>query len=336
MLQYVVRRLLWLPVLLFIVTFVTFALGLHGPGDPITVMLGQHATPEAVERFRHELGLDQPLLVQYGKWLWQVLHGNLGESLRYKGQPVTRLMGQALKITIPLNIAALSLSVFVGIPLGLLAAFKRDSWLDRLIVASVVLGNSVPTFVIAPILLYLFAVTLRLLPPGGWDGIFSTNTILPVAVLASGPITTLARQTRVAVIEALTSDYVRTARAKGLGNWYWGRKLERAGLSKLLIPLDVLRGELRGVMIRHVFRNALIPVVTIVGLMMGGLVTGSIMVEAVFGIPGVGSLALGAMAGYDYPITIAFTAIVAAAYIGANLLVDLLYGVINPQVRIGR
>jgi len=296
-------------------------------------MLGQRTNPEAVARLRHELGLDQPLPVQYGKWAWRALHGDLGTSLKFQGQPVTKLMARGLKVSIQLNIAALSLGVFVGIPVGLLAAFKQDSWIDRLIIGGVVMGISIPTFVLAPILLYVLAVQVHLLPPGGWGGLFSTKIILPAIVLGSGPIAILARQTRAAVTEALTSDYVRTARAKGLGDWFWGRGMGRKGIAKLLIPAYILRGWLHGVMLGHVLRNALIPIITILGLMLGSLVSGSFITEAIFGIPGIGALAFQAIAGRDYPVIMAFTLLTAVAYIGANLAADILYGLIDPRVR---
>lgn len=333
MLRYVVRRLVWLPLILFTVTFLTFALGIYGPGDPVTVILGQHGTPEAVERLRSELGLDQPLLIQYGRWVWGVLHGDLGQSLRYRGQSVVALMGPALLVTVQLNAAALILGILIGIPLGLAAAFKRDDWVDRLIVSTLIFGNAVPSFVIAPILLYFLAVTLRILPPGGWNGILSKEAILPVLVLASSPVTILARQTRAAVIDAITADYVRTAHAKGLGSWHWGRQEARDGFWKLLFPFDKTRGIFRGVMVGHVLRNAFISVVTIIGIMVGQLLAGSVLVEAVFGIPGAGRLAVEAMSGYDYAITIAFTALAAIAFVLTNLIVDLLYGVIDPRIR---
>jgi len=331
--KYIVRRLLWMPVLIISVSFITFVLGLYGPGDPVQMMLGQRANPEAVARLRHELGLDQPLLVQYGKWVWRAVHGDFGTSLKFRGQPVARLMARGLKVTVQLNIAALSLGVFLGIPLGLLAGFKRDSVVDRLIVAAVVAMISIPTFVIAPILLYFFAVTTHLLPPGGWDGIFSTKIILPAIVLGSGPIAILARQTRAAVVEAIASDYVRTAEAKGLGWWRWGRHLQRCGLAKLLIPLDAMNGLFRGIVVSHIFRNALIPIITVIGLMLGSLVSGTFVVEGIFGIPGVGSLAFGAIGSRDYPVMMAFTLMTATAYIMANLAADILYGLADPRVR---
>jgi len=330
---YIAKRLVWMPILLFAVSFITFALGLYGPGDPVQIMLGQHTNPEAVARLRAELGLDQPLLVQYGRWLWRVAHGDLGESLRFRGQPVTRLMLRGLKVSLQLNIASLVLGVFVGIPLGLIAGFKRDSWVDRVIIAIVVLGISIPTFVIAPILLYVFAVQIHILPPGGWNGLFSAEVILPMIVLAAGPIAILARQTRAAMIEAITSDYVRTAQSKGLGWWHWGRKSKRKGLAKLLAPIDFLVGLRRGIAVGHIFRNALIPVITIVGLLLGSLVGGTFVVEGIFGIPGVGSLAFGSISARDYPVMMAFTLLTAFAYIAANLIADILYGIVDPRVR---
>lgn len=333
MVTYIARRLTWVPFLLIAISFITFALGLYGPGDPVQVMLGPRANPEAIARVRHELGLDQPLLVQYGKWLWRALQGDFGESLKFRGQPVLRLMARGLKVSIQLNIAAMAVGVFFGIPLGLLAGFKRNSWIDRLVVAGVVFGISLPTFVLAPILLYFFAVTVHLLPPGGWNGIFSAEIILPTIVLGAGPVAILARQTRAAMIDAITSDYVRTARAKGLGWGHWGRKVRREGWAKLLTPVDYLIGLRRGVAVGHIFRNALIPIITIIGLMLGSLVGGTFVVEGIFGIPGVGSLAFSSLGARDYPVMMAFTLLTAVAYIAANLVADILYGIVDPRVR---
>jgi len=294
---YVVRRSLWLPVLLLIVAFITFALGYYGPGDPAQVLLGQHTNPAIVARIKHAWGLDRPFPVQYANYIWRALHGDFGESIvKYRGQPVRRL-----------NLVSGVLGVMIGIPLGIVAALRQGSWVDRLITALVVGGVSVPTFVLAPVLTYIFARLWRILPPGGWDGIFSTKIILPAVVLALGPMAVFTRQTRAGMLEVLREDYVRTARAKGLAE--------------------------RAVVLRHALRNALIPLSTIMGFMLGGLVEGTFITEFWFGIPGLGRLGFEAFNARDYPIIIGLTLLIAAAYGLANLLVDLGYGFLDPRIR---
>jgi peptide/nickel transport system permease protein len=305
---YVVRRSLWLPFLLLIVALITFVLGYYGPGDPVQVRLGPRTNPAAVARVRQELGLDRPLLVQYANYIWQALHGDFGESIvKYQGQPVRRLIGSFLPVTIQLNLVSGVLGVMIGIPLGIMAALRHGSWMDRLITALVVAGISVPTFVLAPVLTYTFARLWRILPPGGWDGIFSTKVILPAIVLALGPMAVFTRQTRTGMLDVLREDYVRTARAKGLAE--------------------------RAVVLRHALRNALIPLSTIMGFMLGGLVEGTFITEFWFGIPGLGRLGFDAFYARDYPIIIGLTLLIAAAYGLANLLVDLGYGFLDPRVR---
>lgn len=307
MVTYVVRRLLWLPILLVAISMITFALGLYGPGDPVLVMLGQHANPEAAARVRRELGLDRPFLVQYADYVWKALHGDFGESLKYRGQPVGRLIAQRLWVSAQLNMAVLAIGIVVGIPLGIIAALRRNTWLDYLVVSLTIGGISLPTFVIAPILMWLLARQFRLLPSGGWEGIFSSRIIMPAMVLSTGPIAVFARQTRASMLAVIQQDYVRTARAKGLTE--------------------------RIVILRHVLRNALIPLFTIFGLMLGGLVTGTFITETIFGIPGIGRLALDAFFSRDYPVIMAGTLVVAIAYISANLLVDVGYSFIDPRIR---
>ncbi len=308
MVQYLVRRLLWLPILLVIVIGVTFALGLYGPGDPVKIALGQRADPEAVARVRRELGLDRPFVIQYTEYLGKVVRGDFGESIRYR-RPVKDLVLPRLWVTIQLNVAALILGVVIGIPLGILAAIKHRTWLDYTIVSASLVTISVPVFVTAPILLWLFAVRFRVLPPGGWEGIFSKHAILPVAILATGPIAVFVRQTRANVLDVLEQDYVRTARSKGLSE--------------------------RVVILGHVLRNALIPLTTIFGLMAGSLVVGTFILEFIFGIPGIGQLGVQSFFARDYPVIMALTVLIAISYVLANLAVDVGYVFIDPRIRYG-
>lgn len=309
MIIYVVRRLVWLPFLLLIIAFITFALGLYGPGDPVVVMLGQHANPEAVARVRHELGLDRPFLVQYANYIWKALHGDLGESLKYRGQPVGRLLGKRLVVTVQFNAVVIAVGLALGIPLGILAALNHNNLADYSIVALTVAGISLPIFAIAPMAMWFLAARLHLLPSGGWEGIFSRRIIMPTLVLSIGPAAVFIRQTRANMLEVLGQDYVRTARAKGLREYT--------------------------VIVIHALRNALIPLFTIFGLMLGGLVGGGIITESIFGIPGIGSLVWDAFGARDYPVIMAYTLLVAVAYTLANLFVDVCYRFVDPRIRYG-
>lgn len=307
MLAYLLRRLLWLPVIVAAVIFFVFVLGVYGPGDPVYLLLGQHANPEAAERLRHELGLDRPLLVQYADYLARLAQGDFGTSLKYRGQPVARMLESCLKVTVPLNLVAISWSVPLGIVLGLIAAYKKDTLIDHAIVFLVVVGISLPVFAIAPIVLYFLAVQVPLLPPGGWEGILSPKVILPALVLGIGSLAVMVRQTRASVLETIGQDYVRTAYGKGLSA--------------------------KAVLTRHVLRNALIPVFTILGMMIGHLLSGAFVAELLFGIPGCGRLALETFTARDYPMIMAFTILGAVAFILTNLLVDILYFFLDPRIR---
>ncbi len=307
MLAYLIRRLLWLPVLLIIVSFITFALGYYGPADPIAALLGQHYDPEIAARLAHEYGFDQPFLVQYVKYLGRIIRLDFGESIKYRNQPVSRLLLPRLLVTIQLNAVASFIGVLLGVSLGVIAALKRGKATDRVVVSGVVFGRAIPVFVAGPILLFLFARTIPVLPPGGWDGIFSRSAILPVLLLAIGPLAIFARQTRAGMLEVMGRDYIRTARAKGM------REM--------------------GVVTAHALRNAFIPLLTILGFLLGSLVEGTFLTETIFGIPGMGQFAFEALGGRDYPVIIAVTLLVAVAYALGNLFVDLAYGFVDPRIR---
>lgn len=307
MLVYFVRRLLWLPVLLIIVSFITFALGYYGPADPIVALLGQHYNPEIAAQLAHEYGLDQPLTVQYFKYLERIVHLDFGESIKYRNQPVLRLLIPRLAVTIQLNAVSSLIGVAIGVLLGVTAALHRGKWIDRLVVFGVVFGRAIPVFVAGPILLFFFARTVPLLPPGGWDGIFSRSAVMPVVLLSIGPMAVFARQTRAGMLEVMGQDYIRTARAKGLHEMT--------------------------VVTAHALRNAFIPLLTILGFLLGSLVEGTFLTETIFGIPGMGQLAFEALGGRDYPIIMAVTLLVAVAYALGNLWVDVLYGVVDPRIR---
>ncbi len=307
MTRYFVRRLLWLPLLLVAVSLITFALGLYGPGDPVQVLMGQHSNPETIARIRQERGLDRPFAEQYALYISQALQGDFGESYKYRGQPIGPLILERIWVSVQLGMVALALALFLGVPLGVVAALKANTWVDRLTVGITVLGISTPTFVLAPIVTWFFARQLRILPAGGWDGIFSPKIIMPALVLGLGAVAVFARQTRASLLEVLGQDYVRTARAKGLPE--------------------------RGVVVGHALRNALLPIFTLLGMMLGDLPAGAFIVENVFGIPGIGRLGFESFFARDYPLIMALTLIVAASYVLVNLLVDVGYVFLDPRIR---
>ena len=308
MTRYILTRVLWLPFLLLVIAFITFALGYYGPGDPVQQRLGTRTNPEAVARLREQLGLDLPLHEQYFRYVYKAVQGDLGESFPlFPGTPVAALIAKKLSISLQLNLAALVVAAVIGIPLGMVAALYRNSWLDYLVTVGAVTGISLPAFALAPVLMWIVVAKLRLVSLG-WDGIFSAKAILPVFILALGPLAVFVRQTRTNLAETLSEDYIRTARGKGLSE--------------------------RVVIMVHAFRNALIPLVTIVGLMFGGIFGGSFIIEQLFGIPGIGQLGVQAFYARDYPIIMATTLLVALMYAVTNLIVDLLYGIIDPRIRI--
>ena len=307
MLSYIARRLLWTPFLLLIVSLLVFTLGHYGPGDPVEVLLGQRMNREVAERIRHERGLDRPFWVQYRDYVGNVLQGDLGESFKYPGQPVRPLILQKMWISAQLGIAAIAIALSVGLPLGLLAALRQGTWLDTAIVSFTLLFMSLPVFITAPLLILVFALKLDVVPTSGWNGLFSSSIVLPALVMGLPGTAVIARLLRASTLDVLGQDYIRTARAKGL--------------PELLVQR------------RHVLRNALTPVVTVVGLSLGTLAEGAFITETLFGIPGVGRLALDSIFARDYPVIMAITLIIAASFVAANMLVDIAYGFLDPRIR---
>lgn len=316
MFAYIIRRLLWLPVLLVLISMITFWLGLYGPGDPVQVMMGLRTNPKIVEQVRQEYGFDKPFLVQYWNYITNALQGNFGYSLvKYQGQRVSDLIAKRLPVTLQLNLVAIVWSVPLGIALGIFAALYRKSWLDVLLRVIVILGISMPIIGLQPVLNFLLsrkheigAVTLGpFLPPGGWQGIFAPHIIQPAFILGLGLLAVYTRQTRAAMIQVMNSDYVRTARAKGLKEWT--------------------------VVMRHALRNAAIPLITIIGFTLAGLFAGSFLVEQFYAIPGVGALAYESLLAKEYYIIMAFTLIAAAVYVIVNLLIDIAYAFADPRIR---
>lgn len=306
---YILRRLLWLPVILFTVSFATFVLGRYGPGDPVQVLMGQHSDPEVVERIREQRGLNDNIFVQYGRYIKNVSRGDFGESFKYRGRTVTELLKPKMWVSAQLNIAAMILSVGLGIPIGLFAALRQGSLWDTAAVMMTLSWQSVPVFLTAPGLLWVFAWKLDMLPTHGWDGFFSTSIILPAIAMGIPGVAILTRLTRASTLEVITLDYVRTARAKGL-------------------PELMVRR-------RHILRNAMIPVVTSLGLSLAGIAFTSFIVERFFGIPGVGNLLIESIFARDYPIIDGVLLIGTTMFIMVNLAVDLIYPLLDPRIRLG-
>ena len=306
---YIARRMLWVPVLLLLVSFITFALGRFGPGDPVEILLGQNFRQEAYDRIRAQQGLDDPIPVQYARYVGNALRGDFGESYQYRGRSVTELLKNKIWISAQLNFAALLISVSLGITLGLFAALRQGSWWDSATVAFTLVGQSMHVFLTIPIALLIFSLKLGILPTHGWDGFFSTSIILPALVLGIPGIAIVTRLTRASTLDVIGQDYVRTARAKGL-------------------PERLVR-------LRHILRNSLIPVVTTLGFSLAGLASGSFIVELYFGIPGVGLLTIESLFARDYPIIMAVTLLGTTLFVLANLIVDLVYPILDPRIRLG-
>ncbi len=305
MIRYISLRLLFaLPALWLIVTMV-FLLAHVVPGDPVQQMLGEGARAEDLLQLRHSLGLDVPVLTQYRHYLAGVVRGDLGESFRFQ-EPVTRVVLSHYPATLELAIVALLVCAAIGIPAGLLAAERRGTSTDHAVGVFTLLGLSVPNFALGPVLILIFSVILGWLPVSGRGG--PSHLILPAITLGAALAAILTRMVRISVIEELSSDYVRTARAKGLS------------------PSAVL--------FRHAFRNALIPILTILGLQFGTLLAGTIVTETIFSWPGIGRLAVQAIGARDYPLLQGCIILIAVSYVVVNLLTDAVYALVDPRVRL--
>jgi peptide/nickel transport system permease protein len=332
MFAYILKRLLLLVPILFGVTLVVF-LAIHAvPGDAAHLMLGEKATTASLTALRKELGLDQPLYVQYLTFLGHLLHGDLGRSVQ-SGNSVTWELWDRFPATVELSLAALFVAVVVGVPLGILAAVKRNSWVDYLAMSGSLFGVSMPIFWLGLVLMMIFGATLGWLPFSQRADILVTvprvtglmlidtllardawafqdaiaHLVLPAITLATVPMAIIARMTRAAMVEVLSSDYIRTARAKGVGEW--------------------------ALNFRHALKNAAIPIVTVTGLQLGMLLSGAIITETIFAWPGIGSWLKDAIFNRDYPVLQGGVLFVAMVFVVVNLLVDLSYALINPRIR---
>ena len=298
------RLLLTLPALWLVLTLVFLLIHIV-PGDPVEQMLGEGANLSQIAELRHALGLDQPLLRQYGHYLGQIVRGDLGHSFKFQA-PVRQVIFERYPATLELAFLALLVCAALAIPAGVWAAYRRGSNADRAVGVFSLLGLAVPNFALGPLLIVLFSIQLGWLPVSGRGGVL--NYILPAATLGAALAAILTRMVRGAMLEELSSDYVRTARAKGL-------------------PTSV-------VLVRHALRNALIPIITILGLQFGTLLAGTIVTETIFSWPGIGRLTVQAISSRDYPLLQGCILVIALSYVLVNLLTDVLYALIDPRVRL--
>lgn len=308
MLAYMVRRILWTPILLLIVSLIVFFLGTYGPGDPIEVRMGQNYDPEVAERLREQLGLNDSFAVQWGRYVLDAARGDFGESFQYQGRDVTAIIGPKLLVSLQLNLWSYIIVFGFGVPLGFMAAKRQGTWRDPGIVITALAFYALPVFIIAPFLIWIFALRLDWLPVSGWDGFFSTHVILPAVTIGVPGIAVFVRLMRASTLDVLGQEYVRTARSKGLSEFV--------------------------VNYRHIARNAMIPIITVLGFSFAGLLGGSLITELIFGIPGIARTTLDAVFARDYPVLIAVVLLGATMLVVANLLVDLLYTIVDPRIRL--
>ena len=306
MLIYLARRVLAVVPVLFGVTLAVFSMLFLVPGDPVKMMLAEFVTmPDQIERMRAELHLDEPIVMQYGRFVGGAARGDLGTSIRSR-RPVTTEIGENVGSTMLLAATAMVVAVAVGVPLGLIAALSRNSWLDVGSMAVALLGVSMPSFWLGLLLIFVFSLHLAWFPATGGGDL--AHLVLPALTLGTIASAIIARLTRSSMLEVLGQDYVRTARAKGLAWW--------------------------GVVVRHALKNALIPVITIFGLQFGNLLAGAVIVETVFSRPGLGRLIVGGILAKDFPLVQGTVLFIATAYVLINVLVDVAYAVVDPRIRL--
>ncbi len=332
MLRYIVQRLLMLVPVLIGISIITFVMIRLIPGDPARIMAGERATEEQVQRVREMWGLDKPLHEQYLIYMKNVLHGNLGRSLK-RNESVVQELRWALPTTIELSFAAMFFAILIGIPAGIIAAYRQNSWWDLLVMVGSMVGISMPVFWLGLILIYVFALKLGIMPPSGrlsvgvkirpitgmytvdalltgnWRGFLDAvhHLIMPAMAVGTIPMAIIARMTRSSLLEVLRQDYIRTARSKGLSE--------------------------RAVVFRHALKNAFLPVITIIGLQLGTLLVGAILTESIFALPGMGRLIVDRILSRDYPVVQGAVLVFATTFVLINLLVDISYAYLDPRIR---
>ncbi|UGV27328.1 ABC transporter permease [Rhodopseudomonas boonkerdii] len=312
MLGYLIRRILAaIPVMGVVALFVFLLLRLT-PGDPAAIIAGDNATPEQLERIRTSLGLNEPLYTQFFSWVWRLLHGDFGTSL-ISNVPVLQMVNQRIEPSLSVALSVMLVSICVAIPLGVIAAWKHGTWIDRLVMALSVIGFSVPVFVIGYVLVQIFAIELRWVPVQGFRSItrgfgpFFERMVLPTVALSFVYVALIARMTRAAMLNVLGEDFVRTARAKGINEG--------------------------SVLFRHALRNAAVPVITVIGTGFALLISGVVVTESVFNLPGIGRLTVDAVLARDFPVIQAMILLTSGVYVCVNLLIDLAYALLDPRIR---
>jgi peptide/nickel transport system permease protein len=312
MLGYLIRRILAaIPVMGVVALFVFLLLRLT-PGDPAAIIAGDNASPEQLDRIRTQLGLNEPLYTQFFSWVGRLLHGDLGTSL-ISNVPVLQMISQRVEPSLSVALSVMLVSILVAVPLGVIAAWKHGTWIDRGVMALSVLGFSVPVFVIGYVLVQIFAIDLRWVPVQGFRSItrgfgpFFERIVLPTVALSFIYVALIARMTRAAMLDVLGEDYVRTARAKGINE--------------------------SGVLLRHALRNAAVPVITVIGTGFALLISGVVVTESVFNLPGVGRLTVDAVLARDFPVIQAMILLTSGIYVAVNLLIDLAYALLDPRIR---
>ncbi|MCC6388285.1 MAG: ABC transporter permease [Dehalococcoidia bacterium] len=305
---YTIRRLLWAIPVLFVISILVFWMLRLAPGDPAETILGNRFDEEQANVLRRKYGYDQPVAVQYGKYIWNLAHLDLGVSVKYRDFSVTEVILPKLWVSSRLGVLALVISFGLGIPVGVYAALARGTFLDPLTISSWLLLDAIPPYVLIPLVQWALVLKLKLFGLG-WEGFLSPNMILPVLVMGLPGVAGVARLMRASVIGVLSEDYIRTARAKGLKE--------------------------QTIIVSHITRNALLPMVTVIGLSLPGVAAGALFVETLFGIPGIGQLSLEAVQLPDFDVVLALILFGSASFVLANVLIDVMYAFIDPRIRVG-
>ena len=308
MLKYIFKRIIWMPILLLMVSLIVFFLGVYGPGDPIEVQLGNNYDEESADRIREKMGLNDPVFVQWFNYVRNAAVGDFGESYVFKNREVSELLIPKLIVSAKLNIISFFIAIIIGTPLGFYAAVNNGNFKDPIVVIFSLVFYAMPVFFTAPFLILIFALQLDLVPAAGWGGVFDKRIILPALTIGVPGAAVFVRLIRSSMIEVLDTDYVKLATAKGVSE------------SKVLW--------------KHAFRNGMLPVVTIMGFSLAGLFGGSLIVEILYGIPGVGRISLDSVYSRDYPVIMAIVLLGSSALVVANLIIDFLYTLVDPRIEL--